>query len=104
MNKIILILIFVLALSGCVQQSETLKQLSSVEVREYEGEKLDSVSSFRDNSIKGVQFVDIKNYTLDITGLVENETSLDYDEVLENQKYSKVVTLHCVEGWSRNIL
>lgn len=104
MNKIIFTFVLILFLAGCIPQSENLKELSAVEVREYEGERLDSVASFRDNSIKGVQFVDIKNYTLDIIGLVKNEKSLTYDAVLENQKYSKVVTLHCVEGWSRKIL
>jgi DMSO/TMAO reductase YedYZ molybdopterin-dependent catalytic subunit len=104
MKNKILILILVLFLAGCVPPPETLQQLSSVEVREYEGKKLDSVSSFRDNSIKGVQFVNITEYELEITGLVENNISLTYEEVLENQKYSKVVTLYCVEGWSRKIL
>ena len=27
-----------------------------------------------------------------------------YDDVLNHQKYEKVVTLHCVEGWSVKIL
>jgi len=45
------------------------------------------------------------SYTLDITGLVSNPKSYDYDHVINNyQNYTKVVTLHCVMGWSANIL
>lgn len=44
-------------------------------------------------------------YRLNITGLVNNTASYTYDEVLSSfQKYQKVVTLHCVEGWSVKIL
>jgi len=96
-------IIVLIILTGCAQ-SEQIKQLQSVEVREYEGEKLDSVGSFRDNSIKGVQHIDIDNYNLAIIGLVENPMSLTYEEVIGHDKYSKVVTLNCVEGWSRTIL
>jgi DMSO/TMAO reductase YedYZ molybdopterin-dependent catalytic subunit len=79
--------------------------LEPVEVREYEGENLSSVNDFRENSIKGPQYVDIENYQLEITGLVENPTSYSYDEVIEGyQNYKKVVTLHCVEGWDATIL
>jgi len=79
--------------------------LEPVEVREYQGENLSSVNDFRENSIKGPQYVDIENYQLEITGLVENPASYSYDEVIEGYKhYKKVVTLNCVEGWSVNIL
>ena len=96
---------FVLALvvlAGCVP--ETIRQLQSVEVREYEGEMLGSVGDFRENSISGVQLINISEYRLGITGLVENEASLTYEEVLANPKYSKVVTLYCVEGWNARVL
>jgi len=99
-----MMLVLVLVLSGCIPQSEQIKKLTAVEIREYEGEKLDSVGSFRDNSIIGVQHIDISNYSLVIEGLVDNELSLTYNEVISHDKYSKVVTLHCVEGWSRTIL
>jgi len=78
--------------------------LPSAEIREYQGEDLSSVNDFRENSIKGPQYVDIGNYTLEISGLVGEPRSYTYDEVLENTRYSKVVTLHCVEGWSAKIL
>jgi DMSO/TMAO reductase YedYZ molybdopterin-dependent catalytic subunit len=78
--------------------------LSSVEVREYQGERLSSVDDFRENSIKGPQHVEIEGYQLEITGLVDTPKSLAYEEVLGMPNYKKVVTLHCVEGWSATIL
>ena len=79
--------------------------MTAVEIREYEGEDLSSINSFRENSIKGPQDVDIASYRLKITGLVDNPQSYTYDEVLDNhQHYKKVVTLDCVEGWSVTIL
>ena len=76
-----------------------------VEVREYEGQDLSSISHFRENSIKGPQYVDNETYRLTITGLVNNELEYTYDEVLYNYtSFKKVVTLHCVEGWRVTIL
>jgi DMSO/TMAO reductase YedYZ molybdopterin-dependent catalytic subunit len=75
-----------------------------VEVREYEGESLGSIQDFRENSILGPQYINIDNYTLEISGLVDEERSMTYEEALDRQTYSKVVTVHCVEGWSVRIL
>jgi DMSO/TMAO reductase YedYZ molybdopterin-dependent catalytic subunit len=76
-----------------------------LEITEYQGEDLSSINAFRENSIKGPQHVDLEEYTLTITGLVENEQHYTYDEVVSGyQSYKKVVTLHCVEGWSAKIL
>jgi len=90
-----------LALGGCPSAGV----LNPAEVREYQGEDLSSVNDFRENSIKGPQYVDMENYRLEVTGLVENPLSYSYDEVIESyQNYKKVVTLYCVEGWSVKIL
>lgn len=78
--------------------------LDSVEVKNYKGEKLSSVNDFRENSIKGPQNVNISNYTLQITGRVQNPQNLTYKEVTSRKNYEKVVTLNCVEGWSVTIL
>jgi hypothetical protein len=83
--------------------SEDVRQLRAVEVREYQGEKLSSVADIPDNSIKGPQYVDVSTYELEISGLVDSPQSLTYAEVLNRQKYSKVVDLHCVEGWSAKL-
>ena len=86
------------------QNPPTLKELSKVEIREYEGEKLDSIVDVRDLSIKGPQDVDIKTYKLEVSGLVENPKEFTYDEVLSLQKYSKVLELYCVTGWKATVL
>lgn len=81
------------------------KELETVEVREYQGERLSSVNDFRENSIKGPQYVDIASYELKISGLVEKPISYTYDEVIKDyEHYKKMVRLDCVEGWSVNIL
>ena len=91
-----------LAFGGCTGKTG---ELGPVEVREYQGEKLSSVNAFRENSIKGPQYIDIETYKLEIAGLVQNPTSYTYAEVIEGYKhYKKVVTLDCVEGWSVTIL
>ena len=90
--------------AGFIRAGET-KELQTVEIREYEGEQLSSVSDFRENSIKGPQYVDIEGYKLKITGLVDEPTDYTYDQVIkQHQLYKKVVRLNCVEGWSVNIL
>ena len=96
-----------LALGGCPGDGETNGNgsLEPAEVREYQGEDLSSVKDFRENSIKGPQYVDIENYQLEITGLIENPMSYSYDEVINGyQNYKKAVTLYCVEGWDATIL
>ncbi len=60
----------------------TLAKYDVREIREYEGIRLDPSIGPRDNSIKGIQVVDIDNYKLEITGLVDEPKSLTYDEVL----------------------
>lgn len=85
--------------------SGEIEELEGVEVREYQGQNLSSINDFRENSIKGPQRVDIENYQLEVTGLVEKPTSYAYDEVIEDyNNYQKVVRLNCVEGWAVNIL
>jgi DMSO/TMAO reductase YedYZ molybdopterin-dependent catalytic subunit len=91
------------AVSGC--EATSTSRLQSVEVKEYQGERLSSINDFRENSIKGPQYVDIKNYRLKVFGLVENPKEYTYGEVVDNhQSYEKVVKLDCVEGWSIVIL
>ena len=79
--------------------------VEEVEIREYEGEDLSSIDDFRENSISGPQYVDSENYSLVIMGLVENELEFSYNEILDGfESHKKVVTLHCVEGWSVKLL
>jgi DMSO/TMAO reductase YedYZ molybdopterin-dependent catalytic subunit len=79
--------------------------LEDVEIGEYEGKDLSSINDFYENSIKGHQYIDNETYTLTITGLVNNDLELSYDDVIgDKPHYEKVVTLHCSEGWSVTIL
>lgn len=100
---LLIVVIFIInMLSGCMQEDF---ELDAVEVREYNGEDLSSVHDFRENSIKGPQYIDRENYTLKITGLVKNPKTYIYDEVINDfQNYKKTITLFCVEGWSVKIL
>jgi DMSO/TMAO reductase YedYZ molybdopterin-dependent catalytic subunit len=99
----VLLLIF-LIIAGIYWQSAP-RMLYPQEIREYQGENLSSISDFRENSIKGPQYVNESNYRLTITGLVNKTIELSYGDVVNGfQKYQKVITLHCVEGWSVKIL
>jgi DMSO/TMAO reductase YedYZ molybdopterin-dependent catalytic subunit len=105
MKKLIVLMLLaaLVAVSGCVQEPGVIS-LPGAEVNEYEGERLSPVSAVRDVSIKGPQHIDISSYTLEVTGLVDNPKQYSYDEVLAHQKYSKVVQVNCVLGWSsRNL-
>jgi DMSO/TMAO reductase YedYZ molybdopterin-dependent catalytic subunit len=80
-------------------------QLPYVEVSEYDGLDLSSINDFRENSIKGPQYVDMERYRLEVAGLVEEPGSYTFEQVIgSHETYTKVVTLHCVEGWSVDIL
>ena len=99
---VIILIILLSIFSGCLNEE---LQLDNVEVREYQGEKLSSVNDFRENSIKGPQYISKENYTLKITGLVEQNINFSYDKLLTDFKhYKKMVTLFCVEGWNVKIL
>jgi DMSO/TMAO reductase YedYZ molybdopterin-dependent catalytic subunit len=96
----------IIPFTGCVgNNTGTVDNLKPVEIREYQGEKLSSVSDFRENSIGGPQYINIDEYTLDVGGMVGTPLTYTYDEVIDTyQSYQKVVTLDCVEGWSATIL
>jgi DMSO/TMAO reductase YedYZ molybdopterin-dependent catalytic subunit len=97
------ICVFILTAGAGCSFGQPIK-LDNAEVKDYNGEKLGSVNDFRENSIKGVQQVDITKYHLDIAGLVNTPQSYTYDQVKNFKNYSKVVDIHCVEGWNVNIL
>jgi DMSO/TMAO reductase YedYZ molybdopterin-dependent catalytic subunit len=107
-NRILLTLFFIsiMVVSGvAVYWVSTLpKPLLPNEIQNYQGENLSAINDFRENSIRGPQHINITNYQLNITGLIDNPTSYSYHQVLNHQKYEKVVTLHCIEGWSVKLL
>jgi DMSO/TMAO reductase YedYZ molybdopterin-dependent catalytic subunit len=75
------------------------QNLGSVEIEDYKGTKLDDFKDLPDNSVAGPQTVDISSYRLVIDGAVQHPQSLTYTEVLAHNRYQKLITLHCVEGW-----
>jgi len=86
-------------------QNKEISYLKAVEVVQYEGQDLSSVKDFRENSIKGPQYIDRNDYRLKISGLVGDDLSYGYDEIINGlPMYKKVVTLNCIEGWSVKIL
>jgi DMSO/TMAO reductase YedYZ molybdopterin-dependent catalytic subunit len=94
-------------IQGCAGSlnQEKARELEAAEIKEYQGEKLGSITDFNENSIKGPQYVDISAYHLKITGLVNKPISYTYDDVIsKHQAYTKLLTINCVEGWSVKIL
>lgn len=104
----LLILLFIVSAFWIVyyiqEQADPVRMLQSREIREYQGEDLSSIVDLQETSIGGIQYLDAEDYRLKITGLVENQKTYTYAEVLDFPKYSKVVDLNCVVGWSARIL
>ena len=114
----LLLVIFLTALlAGCLDNGQDHKQTDTDgisgatraryrenEILEYKGAKLDPAIGPRDNSISGIQNIDISDYTLVIDGLVDEAKNLKYEEVLELDDYTRKITLYCVEGWDATIL
>ncbi|MBN1690045.1 MAG: molybdopterin-dependent oxidoreductase [Dehalococcoidia bacterium] len=93
-------------LAGCAgSASSGSRDLSAVQITEYQGERLSDLGDFQENSIKGPQRVDIGSYRLRVTGLVDKPLAYSYSKVLSAHKsYTKLVTLDCVDGWAVKIL
>ncbi|MFH1676829.1 MAG: molybdopterin-dependent oxidoreductase [bacterium] len=88
---------------GYQAYDETRKQVSGVlpevEATEYEGVALTPIKDQGNNAVEGTQNIDKEKYRLKITGLVDKELSLKYDELLELPSVSEAVYMPCVEGW-----
>ena len=102
-------LVFSLTLNIVAATSDTtpntVTDLGEVEIREYEGKKLSSIDDFRENSIRGPQYINKETYRLIITGLVDNVLEFTYDEVINHhQSIKKEVSVRCVEGWGVTLL
>ena len=80
------------------------KRLYPGEIRDYLGQNLASIADVQENAIRGTQFINTSTYRLEITGLVNKTVEYTYEQIFNFQKYQKVVTLYCVEGWSAKIL
>lgn len=82
----------------------TLGRFRADEIMAYQGQRLDPAIGPRDNSIKGVQTLNVDSYTLTLTGLYGSSLSLSYDDVVAYPIHQRLITLHCVEGWEATIL
>jgi DMSO/TMAO reductase YedYZ molybdopterin-dependent catalytic subunit len=101
---IIFVVLIILIIFYFTFKSPEIIRLASIEVKDYNGEKLSSIMDFRENSIKGPQHINISNYKLEVSGLVDNPKNYTYEELLAKKNYEKEVTLNCVEGWDVKIL
>ncbi len=102
---VIVAVIFIGPLYGIGQNTGGATPLSPVEVRSYQGQDLSSINDFRENAINGVQHVNTSTYQLTVTGLTKRTVTYSYGQILTQfPDYSKVVTLHCVEGWDATVL
>ena len=100
--SILVIIVLVAAFANWEIQPKT---LYASEIRQYQGQNLSSISDVYENAIKGTQYINQSTYRLTVTGLVNRTLEYTYDEVVNNhQKYQKVVTIYCVEGWNAKIL
>ena len=93
---IVFILMGLLLLSGCAAKTPpvqeptvpdgisaaTMERYRDGEWMEYNGEKLDPAVGPRDNSIKGIQQVDIATYSLTVDGLADAPQTYTYNDVL----------------------
>lgn len=82
----------------------TMDRYQENEIKEYQGANLDPAIGPRDNSIKGIQYVDIDSYRLKLTGLVDTPTEITYNDVRQLDVYERKITLYCVEGWDATVL
>ena len=104
-SAFLIVMFFALLVLVVYYSQNPAKNLYPGEVRDYQGENLSSIADARENAIKGTQNINVSTYHLEITGLVNKTVDYTYDQVINGfQKYQKVVTLFCVEGWSAKIL
>ncbi len=98
----VVIILVVLLIAGMPRTPQT---LYPGEVRNYQGEDLSTIASVYENAISGTQFLNGSTYRLSVNGLVSKPLQLTYNDVLNNyEKYGKIVTIYCVEGWQAKIL
>ncbi|MFA7428086.1 MAG: hypothetical protein WCZ49_08690, partial [Mesotoga sp.] len=87
---IIALVIIVFGVTGTPDDASS----PEVIVKDYEGMKLDDLDAFRENSIKGLQYVNVDEYSLKIGGLVEAPYFMTYPQLQELHHIQKLVTLH----------
>ncbi len=82
----------------------TMARYREGELQEYDGTRLYPAVGPRDNSIKGIQYVDVADYQLTVDGLAANPMDYSYTDVTSLPSVQRLVTIYCVEGWDATIL
>ncbi len=95
------ILLLFLPLAGCRTRPQA---LNSTEISSYQGQRLTPAANLPENSIKGPPAINMDTYRLQVTGLVNIPLGYTYAEVQQKPQYTKLIILHCVEGWDATIL
>ena len=88
-------------LSGCKPRAQ---YLGKDEISNYQGTPLSVLALIPQNSIKGTPNIDINSYRLLVDGLVTSPLSYTYDQVLSKPHFTKLIVLHCVDGWNATVL
>ena len=83
-------------------QIPVLSTMPEVEARTFLNTTLMPISQQGNNAIKGTQIIDRDTYRLTVTGLVEENLTLTYTDLLGLQAYAQVAYIPCVEGWGFN--
>jgi len=106
LKVVFLIIVVTVAAIGLVWiEANSIHKLRPGEISEYMGQNLSKIDDFRENSIRGPQYIEVDTYRLAITGLVNDPRTYTYENVVNaHNRYEKTVTLHCVEGWDVTIL
>ena len=61
---IVVVAVFIYNMNGKIsRKSELPKELIASQINEYEGKDLSSIDDFRENSIKGPQYIDKESYS-----------------------------------------
>jgi len=73
--------------------------LPEVETQRFQGKNLLPLSQQGNNAIQGTQVINRNTYRLVVTGLVEKNLNMSYDELLALPAYAEEAYMPCVEGW-----
>ncbi|APV43786.1 Oxidoreductase molybdopterin binding domain-containing protein [Dehalogenimonas formicexedens] len=92
-------LIYCLAVASLFLSSCAPKEYLPGEAREFQGTKLTPISGQNNNALKGTQYIDRASYILTVDGLVDHPLSLSYADLEAYPQVSRLMNLHCVEGW-----
>lgn len=79
-------------------------EVEEIMIEEYQGVRLDDMSAFRENSIRGVQYINEDTFSLLVEGRVNSIKAIPYKDLLAMDHTRKQITLHCVEGWSARVV